>query len=84
MIIVVKIITDRTKCWNAFLRHLLRHTRKLINCFKKDTFRDSMLFITSIAPETKLITVGPIIQGVSVNYCHFQLNSALAIANLFI
>jgi len=25
-----------------------------------------------------------IIQGVSVNYCHFQLNSALAIANLFI
>jgi len=24
------------------------------------------------------------VQGVSVNYCHFQLNSALAIANLFI
>jgi hypothetical protein len=59
--IVVKIITERTKCWNAFVKHLLRHTRKLINCFKKDTFRDSMLFITSISPETKLITAGPII-----------------------
>jgi hypothetical protein len=64
VIIVIKIITEReretekTKCWNAFLRSLFRHTRKLINCFKKDTFRNLMLFITSISPETKLITVG--------------------------
>ena len=61
MIIVVKIITERTKCWNAFLRHLLRLTIKLINCFKRDTFRDSMLFINSVSAETTLITVGPII-----------------------
>lgn len=61
MIIVVKSITERTKCWNAFLRRLLRHTRKLTNCFRRDTFRNSMLFITSISPETKLITIGPII-----------------------
>ena len=48
VIIVVKIVTekDRTKCWNAILRRLLKPTEKFINCFKRDTFRNSMLFIT--------------------------------------
>jgi hypothetical protein len=61
MIIVVKIVTERTKCWNAFLRRLLRHTRRLINCFTRDTFRNSMLLITSTSPDTKLIALVPII-----------------------
>jgi len=46
VIIVAKIVTERTKCWNAVLRRLLRHTRKFINCFKRDAFRHSMLFMT--------------------------------------
>ena len=53
--------TERIKRWNAFLRRVLRHTRRLINCFRRDTFRKSMLFITITSPDTKLITVGPII-----------------------
>jgi len=71
VIIVVEIITkqDTTKCWNAFLRHLLRLTRELTNCFKRDTFRNSMLIIASISPETKLTLnlLAPTTVGARIN-----------------